>query len=415
MIRPLQGRSGLAAPSTAALFVLLIFLPLRPALAADDETWPQFRIGDRIAIALMGAPRLRDDVHYVSFAGDLGFYPGQPQPEDLEVFMAPDRALLDHFDLNAINLEFLPGDDPTARRLVDTVLAAGGYDLISLANNHALDKGQSILAAEAAHHEESGLTVIGTTDRPVHTWHVGDQRVAIYSLTHYTDVEPDSNEAGAGVAIIDADTLDRLAHETAGHDFRIAFIHLGSLSRFPSPHEMQLVQKVIAAGADLVVCSGSHFVKGFRTVDDTPVLFGTGNHLFSYKGTNTEPVGMHVVAGIGSGGLEQIFAIPFGGDWDQGPYGPLDREATTAFAEKLRVRSNPEAGDYFTDDRTASIFWDELSRLNLKKLQKLEPRHFAYAVRILFARYPLVTWGGTFLVVGGVTLLVRKRALNQRG
>lgn len=390
----------------AAIVVCAAAVVVHAAAPRADEPggtrWRLFEIRDRTAISLLGPTGLRDDLAYVSFAGDLGFLSDQPLP-DLADFVASDRALLEHFELNVINLEFLPGDD-VERALVDTVLEGGGFDVVALANNHALDAGQKGLDAARAHLEERGHAVIGLPSRSVHAWQAGGRSVAIYSLSHYTDAPPAAGDEG--VLIVEPDTLARLADATRSFDLRIAFIHLGSLSRFPSPHEMHLAEQVIGAGADLVVCSGAHFVKGLRMVDDVPVLFGTGNHLFSYKGSNTEPVGMHVVAGIGPNGVEQIFAIPFDGDWIDGPFGPLDHPATAALRDELKLRSDPDAGDYFTDDRTVGLFWESLRNLDAGKLKHLRPRHFAYAVRIVFAKYPVVAWSGAVLAAGMAFMLL---------
>ncbi len=383
--------------------------------AVEEAPWPTFTVGDRTAIALMGPAELRDDLAYVTFAGDLGFRSNEVLPDDLERFAQSDAALLAHFSLRSVNLEFLPAGDPEPRALVDAVLDAGGFEVVALANNHALDHGQAALDAEVAHLENGGHSIIGTPSNPVYWWDTPAGRTAIYALTHYTDTEPDSDAADAGVLLIEPEDLERVRRAAQGADLRIAFIHLGSLSRFPSPHEIELVESVIETGADLVVCSGAHFVKGFREIQGVPVLFGTGNHLFSYKGPNTEPVGMHVVAGVGASGIEQIVAIPFGADWVNGPYGPLDASSTNDFARELALRSDPDAGDYFSDDRTADLFWNSLRKLNLEKFQRLRPRHFAYAARILFARYPWVAWPSVILIiVGGVGLAVRTRRRRGR-
>ena len=148
--------------------------------------------------------------------------------------------------------------------------------------------------------------------------------------------------------------LERLLDRLPEVEARIAFVHLGSLSAFPSPHELEKVRDLIRLGADLVVCSGNHFIRGLSDVDGIPVFWGTGNHLFGWRGENTEPVGMHVVAGMRGGTLEQLLVFPFSNDVESGIVGPLGSrefaEFQAAFVERSRIRD----GAYFfgSDRRT---------------------------------------------------------------
>lgn len=382
------------------------------AWAAAGAPFPTFEIGERRVLVLRGQPGLRSDLAYASFTGDLGFRYGDSLPGDLEPLLGADAALLPGFSLRVVNLESLYSGQPRVDDLTDRVVSRLGFDVVSLANNHALDGGQERLENTIDRLQAAGVRVIGTPDHPFHEWTAAGRRIAVYALAHYTDQKPDPYEPGSGVLTIQPGVIADLARMTVPYDLRIAFLHLGSLSSYPSPHEEALVQQVVAAGADLVICTGSHFVKGFMEVDGKPVLYGTGNYLFSWKGINTEPVGMHAVVGIGAAGIEQLFVIPFGADWVRGPFGPLDDAGFGAFAAALATRSDPGSGDYFSDDRTAELAWNTLKTLSLEQFRNLRPRHFAYAIRIAFARHPVVASAAalaSLTLVVWIAYLIRRR------
>ena len=381
----------------------------------EAPRFERFQIDDRPALALMGEPALREDRVYLSFSGDLGFKPGHVLPADLGPFLEADARLLERFDLNVVNLEFMFTGAAEADGLAESVLRGAGFDVVAVANNHALDGGLATLDATVARLEALGARVVGTPRRDVFEYRAGALRVALYALTHFTDESIEGQADDEGVLVIDAERLATLEERTRDHDLRIAFLHLGSLSSFPSPHEQALVAQAIATGADLVVCSGAHFVKGFLEVQGKPVVYGTGNYLFSYKGDNTEPIGMHFVVGIGETGVEQMLAVPFGGDWRGGPLGPLDEAQFETFQTALQTRSDPEAGDYFSDDRTANLFWSSLANLSFDKLGNLRPRHFAYAVRILWSRYPLPLLVGLVGALAFTAWWVRRRRSAPSG
>ena len=75
--------------------------------------------------------------------------------------------------------------------------------------------------------------MIGTRSFPVYNWETGGGKIAIFSLTHYTD-RPDPEGL---ILKINKSDLDLVKKESSNADFRIAFVHLGSMSFYPSPHE----------------------------------------------------------------------------------------------------------------------------------------------------------------------------------
>lgn len=370
-------------------YFLLLVLVLFP-----DVSWSleQFNIGDYRVLVLFGEARLAPDVNYVSFTGDFGFSGRLPTRNAIEKHVAQESALLANFELKVINLEFmLPGNSGLeADRQIDDVmidmLKRSGYGVVSRANNHAMDLGDEGFDYNTRRLQQAGLGMIGPRAFPAYQWEMDGRRIAIFALTDYTD-HPDS---GGLILKINEPDLAMIREKVSAADFRIAFVHLGSMSFYPSPHEREQVNLVLDTGADLVVGTGSHFFKGFVKEKGKPVIYGIGNHMFSYVDGDTEPVGVHLVAGFRKGQLVQLFVVPFHNVIMKGNTGPLDEKAFASFQKTLLDRSTTDPSRYYSDPGSLAKLKERLLRLRFEDLKDLRARYVIYAVAIAFYHYPLL-------------------------
>jgi hypothetical protein len=367
------------------------------------------RIDGYHVVPLIGSPELSEELSYVSFSGDFGFkktvHSWDPVTETIDRHLANETPLLSRFDLNIVNMEeMLHGHlgSPLDQRQDDAavrLLAEAGFEVAAIANNHAWDYGEEGLALTTRRLAERSIEVVGSRDFPSFRWMPSGQDIAIFSATHYTDAE---DESGRILTLSDTD-LQSIMTEIEDAAFKIAFIHLGSISAFPSPHELEQVRRVIEAGADLVVCTGNHLVKGFAFIDETPVHLGIGNHMMSWKGENTEPIGSHLVAGFKDNRLVQLLMIPFNADISGGRVGPLDEADFQTFAQVFRDRSEFDESNYFKDSISRDLLFHELQFLSPSRVLRYRPRHIIYGLGVLRAHYPIAFWtaviGGT---VGGL-------------
>lgn len=352
----------------------------------------EFVVGGYRAYALLGEAKFNDGIDYVSFTGDFGFNRNLPSDKDIERHLAHEADLLSNFKLSVINLEFsLPGfsghnPDKRIDSIMMSVLTKSGFDLVARANNHAWDQGLEGLRYNERHLDEAGLAMIGTRDFPVYEWEIGDHVIAIYALTDGSD----QKDPGKHILKIEEGDLGLIKQQTAQAHFRIAFIHLGSMSAFPSPHEREQVSRLIHAGADLIVCTGTHFIKGFIKERGKPVFYGIGNHLFPSSGRPEESVGLHLVAGFKSAELAQLFVIPFRNTIFEGKTGALNKAQFDSFKTNFLERSNLETVNYFSDPGSLRRFKDQLSTFRVSRLAELKLRHLQYAAGIVWTHYPIL-------------------------
>jgi hypothetical protein len=246
--------------------------------------------------------------------------------------------------------------------------------------------------------------------RPFAVFHenIGRGRIAVVAFTDYTD-RPDPE---GSVFTVDRD-LAIIKEYASDADFRIAFVHLGSMSVYPSPHERKQVKRVIESGADMVICTGSHFIKGFVFEDGKPVFYGLGNHLFPLS-SDSEPVGMHAVLGFRDGKLAQVFVVPFLNTILDGRSGPLDETAFAAFRSMLLDRSTADPKRYFSDPGSLEKLRRRLERLRLSELLDLRRRHVAYTINILYHHYPLIMVGSIVTSMVLAVLVMRWTILAIR-
>ena len=176
-------------------------------------------------------------------------------------------------------------------------LRASGFDVVSTANNHSLDRfavgaDRTIEAVSAA-----GLAFTGTrpSDLPQHAWHVltdvGRYRLAWLACTYGTNGVPD--RAGQVLQCFDSrTTVLQTITELANRDDIDAVIvtpHWGwEYNRLPNDDQRQLAAEMLDAGAVAVLGSHPHVVQPWEryvTADgrDTLVAYSLGNFVSNQR------------------------------------------------------------------------------------------------------------------------------------
>jgi poly-gamma-glutamate synthesis protein (capsule biosynthesis protein) len=271
-----------------------------PTSAASGEAQPQ-EPARAVRIAVAG------DVH---FEGVL-----RARLDDPSTALRPVRRWLAAADVTILNLETSVGTGGTpqpgkrftfsAGPAAFEALAAAGVDVVSMANNHALDFGRDRLpgtlrAVRSAAAGDPPLAVVGIgrdADRAFRpaTIDVDGTVVATLAAT-VADLDPTADRTGQWAATPTragtADALDpgrllravRRADTTA--DVVVAYLHWGVQGeRCPSPDQEELAGRLVAAGADVVVGSHAHQLQGDGRLGGGYVAYGLGNFAWYSPGT----------------------------------------------------------------------------------------------------------------------------------
>lgn len=174
-----------------------------------------------------------------------------------------------------------------------------GVDIVSLANNHAYDYGETAFLDTMSTLEEAGIVYVGAghnlqeARRPV-SYIINNMKIAIVSATQIERLDnPDTKgatDSSAGVfRCWNGDNLLETVREAAkDNDFVIAYLHWGTenVTEIDWAQEKQAAE-VAEAGADLIIGAHPHCLQQISIVNGVPVAYSLGNFWFSSKTLDT--------------------------------------------------------------------------------------------------------------------------------
>lgn len=164
-----------------------------------------------------------------------------------------------------------------------------GVDLVTLANNHALDFGTDALLDTVSTLDQAGILHVGAgTDseaaRQPAIVDVNGVRVGFIGASRVIPVA--SWTAGASspgmLTAYDPALLVQTIQETRPLcDYLVVLIHWGvERAEMPVDHQTSLGRQCIDAGADLVVGSHPHVLQGIEYYRGKPIVYSLGNFIF---------------------------------------------------------------------------------------------------------------------------------------
>ncbi|MFI6843761.1 CapA family protein [Kitasatospora sp. NBC_00085] len=239
----------------------------------------------------------------VAFAGDVHF---EGRTESRLAVKAPEQALgpisgtISDADLAVLNLETAITDrgapEPktytfrTSPKAL-TALKDSGVDVVSMANNHAVDFGPDGLADTLAAKDASPIPVVGVGHNAKEAYApyvttVRGVKVAVVAASQVEDITNQKWRAGAdkpGIAsALDAAALVK-AVEAAKQQAPVVlvYLHWGDEGKAcPTGPQTAIAKKLATAGATAVVGTHAHTMLGSGMLGNTYVGYGFGNFLW---------------------------------------------------------------------------------------------------------------------------------------
>lgn len=209
---------------------------------------------------------------------------------------------LDQYDVTSINQEGLYVDQPeqySSYPLFGTPLQVGeavvqaGFDIVTCANNHALDKGLEAIDRTAAFFAQNGVLCVGIqpsgdeTYRPYEIYEQNGIRCAVFSYTESTNGHAMPEDAPYALHTLNDEQQireDLLAGREAA-DFCLVFVHWGT-EYADTPDEMQKYWAAVFAdcGADVVIGAHPHVLQPYEWITGqdghkTLVYYSLGNFI----------------------------------------------------------------------------------------------------------------------------------------
>lgn len=232
-------------------------------------------------------------------------------------------------------------------------LREAGFDVLGLANNHALDYGPEGLAETVSRLEGAGIDAVGAgpdaaaASQPL-VREVGGLRLAFLAFNAVPDPPDRLQDGGWGPSWWEGeDSATAIAAARAQADAVIVSIHWGyEYELRPDPAQRDMARAMLSAGADLVLGQHPHVVQGTElepggaseaqgVVRGRFVAYSLGNFVFDQQqGETRQGLALRVL--LDAEGLRAVQALPV---WA----GPRPRLMSPDEAAPLLSRVRPAA------------------------------------------------------------------------
>ncbi|MDD2446646.1 MAG: CapA family protein [Tissierellia bacterium] len=178
-------------------------------------------------------------------------------------------------------------------------LKDAGFDVLSTANNHSMDQGVNGLISTIDTINNNGLENIGTykdENRSGLIKEVNNIKIGLLSYTYgingLDSLLP--SDKSYMVNLIDEELIQNDIDELNDKvDLTIVFIHWGNeYQKQPSNYQVDLGNKLIEWGADIILGSHSHVIQKAAVVnyegEDKYIIYSMGNFLSNQRKNNTD-------------------------------------------------------------------------------------------------------------------------------
>jgi Bacterial capsule synthesis protein PGA_cap len=236
----------------------------------------------------------------LAFAGDVHFAGRVARLlKDPATTFGPITSVLKSADFTAVNLETAVTSrgqpQPKTYHFATTpsaftALRDAGVDLVTMANNHILDYGQTgladtLAAAKAAHFPYVGAGVNAAAAWAPYVTTINGTKIAIVGVSQVAELASswvatayrpgEANAINLGQTLAAVRAAKRLARIV------IVFMHWGTEGMAcPNQDQLSLAPKLAAAGASIIIGAHAHVLQGSGWLGHTFVAYGIGNFLW---------------------------------------------------------------------------------------------------------------------------------------
>jgi len=223
---------------------------------------------------------------------------GQAAARDAGSIFAGVKSALAESDIVLGNLECtLPGDGETiatepliiaTRSMVESV-KSGGFDIVTLANNHMFDCRYAGFAQLRGLLDELGIAYFGVGDdlaaatAPSVVTAKGVRIAFIGAVDGQTGVSDFAQRDHYGVAPLEIEQLsDQIARLGSEYHHVIVCLHWGEEKlAIPSPNQLRQAHVLADAGASMILGHHPHVLGGLEIYHDVPIIYSLGNFVSS--------------------------------------------------------------------------------------------------------------------------------------
>ena len=171
-----------------------------------------------------------------------------------------------------------------------TALRDAGIDLVTMANNHVLDYGQTGLADTLAAAKTARFPYVGIGVNAAAAWApyvttIKGVKIAIIGVSQVAELASSwvatRSRPGEANAINLPRTLAAVRAARKLAPVVIVFMHWGTEGQAcPDPNQLSLAPRLAAAGASIIIGAHAHMLQGSGWLGHTFVAYGMGNFLW---------------------------------------------------------------------------------------------------------------------------------------
>ncbi|MFA5134970.1 MAG: CapA family protein [Patescibacteria group bacterium] len=198
-------------------------------------------------------------------------------------------------------------------------LTLGGFDVVSLANNHVGNQGRpgiartlEVLDAAGIAHAGAGLNA-GEAALPAIVEASGyTVGYLAYTDGSFTSAGDRASEERAGVAFFDEDSLARdVAGLSAAVDIVVVSLHAGvEYEDTPREYQQDLARTAIDSGARVVIGHHPHVVQPIEEYGNGLILYSLGNFVFDQMWSDETTEGAVASVTLSEGGVLEYSITP---------------------------------------------------------------------------------------------------------
>jgi poly-gamma-glutamate capsule biosynthesis protein CapA/YwtB (metallophosphatase superfamily) len=248
----------------------------------------------------------------LAFAGDVHFTERTLRLlRDPATAFGPVATILGRADLAMVNLEtaVTTRGTPEPKRFhfrapatAYAAIKAAGVDVVSLANNHALDYGRVGLADTLASASAAGVPVVGAGRNATEAYRawittVKGVRIAFLGMSQVAELSGSwaarSDRSGIAYAFDGARAAAAVRAARSAADVVVVYLHWGrEYNECPTAQMKAFAKRMADAGASIVVGTHAHVLLGDGWLGRTFVAYGLSNFLWWYNDAGTNDTGV---------------------------------------------------------------------------------------------------------------------------
>lgn len=267
-------------------------------------------------------------------------------------------------------------------------LAAAGFKVVNVANNHSMQHGNSAFSDTVSMLERAGVQCCGLAGDDTAQWArpliVQQNGLSVgflgYSLRprQYFEHVPLYAEGHPDSMVGDVEALRKRA------DVVIVSVHWGEeFIQEPAPHEIHLARRLADAGATLVIGHHPHVLRGIERRGNSCIAYSLGNFVCDMVWDDTLRTTLILQCELGADGVRKVDLVPAYINSDYQPE-VLSGQRATAVLEDVARMSESLIGAVGTVEADANSEYARRADLVHRHIRSKSHRFFLSQIR----RYP---------------------------